>query len=206
MRLPFVPTDGCCRVCGRQAVGLDGEFLCDDCRGPDRPHFDRAGSALRFENEARQMILDFKFNRHLWLRDDFADWLEAAARTRFKVGEIDLVLPMPTQFFHRIDRGYNQCDYLAGALAKRLGKPLARRTVGRVGRFERQGGLNEERRRENVIGTFDVRRPRRVAGRTVFVVDDIMTTGATLSECARTLKDAGASRVWCLSLARTVRD
>ena len=184
--------------------GLDREFVCEDCR-THAPAFDRVASALRFENEARQMMLDFKFRRHLWLRDDFTDFLEGIARARFKVGEIDLVLPMPSTLPHRLDRGFNQCDYLAKALAKRLEKPFEKRVLKRVGSPERQSRLSEDERRENVKGTFSVRRPDLVKDLTVLVVDDIMTTGSTLSECARALKAAGAVRVWCVTLCRSIR-
>ena len=206
MRLPFVSQEGSCRVCGRSVEGLEGEYLCEDCsRAATRPAFDRAASALRFEGEARQMVLDFKFNRHLWLRDDFTDWLEAAARARFDPVAVDVVVPMPVTLFHRFDRGYNQCAYLAAALARRLDRRCVAGALARTGRPRRQGGLDEAARRENVKGTFAVRDPGAVRGRTVLVVDDVMTTGATFSECARELKASGAWRVWCVSLARSIR-
>ena len=203
-RLPFAPTDGCCRRCGRAAVKLNGEFLCADCR-EHAPSFDRAASALHFDGDAREAMNAFKFRNHLWLRDDLVDWLEAMTRVRFKVDEIDIVVPMPSTLWHRMDRGYNQCAYLAKALAKRLEKPYAPDAVRRKGRPRRQGGLTEEDRRTNAIGTFAVRRPDAVRGRTVLVVDDIMTTGSTLSECAAELKRSGVSRVWCATLARSLR-
>ena len=204
MRLPFIPARGCCRVCGRDAPDLDYEFLCEDCRA-SRPRFDRAAASLRFEGEARRMMLTFKFNRHLWLRDDFVDFLEGTLRARFKVEEIDLITPMPSTPWHRFDRGYNQCEYLARKLAARAGRPFAKRVVKRVGSPQRQARLPEEERRENVKGTFKACRAEAVKGRTVLVVDDIMTTGSTLGECAGELKAAGAVRVWCLTLCRSVR-
>ena len=201
-RLPFTPTDGCCRRCGRAAEKLDGEFLCEDCR-TYRPSFDRAASALSFEGDAREAMNAFKFRNYLWLRDDLVDWMEAVARARFKVGEIDGIVAMPSTFLHRVDRGFNQCAYLARALAKRLGKPYVPFALRRKGRPKRQGGLSEEERRTNVIGTFGVLRPRAISGKTVMVVDDIMTTGSTLSECAAELKRTGAVRVWCVTVARS---
>ena len=183
---------------------LNGEFLCADCR-EHAPSFDRAASALHFDGDAREAMNAFKFRNHLWLRDDLVDWLEAMTRVRFKVDEIDIVVPMPSTLWHRMDRGYNQCAYLAKALAKRLEKPYAPDAVRRKGRPRRQGGLTEEDRRMNAIGTFAVRRPDAVRGRTVLVVDDIMTTGSTLSECAAELKRSGVSRVWCATLARSLR-
>ena len=203
-RLPFTPTNGCCRRCGRPAEKLDGEFLCEDCRERS-PSFDRAASALSFEGDAREAMNAFKFRRHLWLRDDLADWMEAVARARFRVGEIDVVVAMPSTFWHRLDRGYNQCAYLAKELARRLEKPYVPFALRRRGRPKKQGRLTEEERRENVIGTFGVLRPGTVGGRTVMVVDDIMTTGSTLSECAAELKRAGARRVWCVTIARSHR-
>jgi len=203
-RLPFTPTDGCCRRCGRAAEKLNGEFLCTDCQA-NHPAFDRAASALSFDLDARTMLNDFKFRYHHWLRDDLVDWLEAVTRARFKVEEIDLVLPMPSTFLHRLDRGYNQCGYLGRALARRLDKPYASWVLRRKGNPDRQGGLSEEERRTNVIGTFAVRHPEVVAQKTILVVDDIMTTGATLSACAAELKAAGAARVWCVTVARSLR-
>ena len=141
-RLPFTPTDGCCRRCGRTAEKLDGEFLCEGCR-TYRPSFDRTASALSFEGDAREAMNAFKFRNHLWLRDDLVDWMEAIVRARFKVGEIDVVVAMPSTFWHRFDRGYNQCTYLARPLAKRLGKPYVPFVLRRKGRPKRQGGLSE---------------------------------------------------------------
>ena len=203
-RLPFVSLTGCCRKCGRSVEELDVEFLCSDCR-QSRPAFDRAASAMRFEGEARELINAFKFRSDFRLRDDLVDILEAVTTTRFKVEEIDLIAPMPSTLLHRLDRGFNQVDYLAAALARRLKRPYAKRLLKRVNSPKRQGRLSEEERRKNVVGTFAVRRPEWVSNRTVLVVDDIMTTGSTLSECAKELKSAGASRVWCVTLTRTFR-
>lgn len=204
MRVPFLPVTGCCRVCGRAATAA-GDYLCEDCSGSGRPCFDRAASAVRLEGETRRMILDYKFNDRLHYRDDFTDWLEAALSARFEVAAIDTVTAMPLTFRRRFIRGYNQAAILAEALARRIDRRCDSRLLGRVGSPLRQSDLAEEERRENVRDTVTVRRPAFARGRTVLVVDDIMTTGATLSECARALKAAGAARVWCLSLARSIR-
>jgi len=206
MRLPFCEQEGACRICGRPVASPGPELTCGDCVGPNRPAFDRAASALRFEGDARRMLLDFKFNRHFWLRDDFVDWLEASARARFDVAAIDCVMPVPTTLFHRIDRGYFPVGCLAGQLAKRLERRYLPKALFRCGDPVRQSSLTEDERRENVRDTVGVRYAELIRGRTVLVVDDILTTGETLSECARQLKLAGAWRVWCLTLARAVRD
>ena len=197
-----MPVNGCCRRCGRDAAGLDAEFLCEECR-THRPHFDRAASALRFDGDARNIVSAFKFKNHAWMRDDIVDWLEGTVRARFILDGLDVVVPVPSGLLRRIDRGYSQCAYLAGALAKRLGKRYDPRALKRTGSPRRQVGLAEEERRANVVGTFACR--RRFGGETVLVVDDVMTTGSTLSECAKVLKESGAGRVWCVTLARSLR-
>ena len=166
---------------------------------------DDAASAVRFECETREMVNGFKFRDRIWLRDDFVDWMEAAARVRFDVAAIDAVVAIPTTLSHRINRGYNQSALLAESLAKRLDRCFLGRAVARTGHPKRQSSLSEEERAENVKGTFVVREPSLVRGRTILLVDDIMTTGSTLSECAKTLKAAGAWRVWSVTLARSVR-
>lgn len=202
MRLPFLPHDGLCRRCGRNAIGHNGEFLCEDCH-IYRPAFDRVASVFRFEREARELVNGFKFKEKLYLREDFVDFLEALARIHFKLEEIEAIVPMPSTIFHRWIRGFNQCEELAKPLAKRLGKPCVR-LLKRIGDPKRQGGLSEVERRANVIDTFAVKNLARLPA-TVLLVDDIMTTGATLSEAARTLKNAGVKQVWGLTLARSVR-
>lgn len=204
--LPFAGTGGLCRVCGREVEALRGEYLCDDCRGPGKPMFDRAGFAMRFEGAARDLVLGYKFNARVWLKDDFCDWLAGMALSRFRTDEIDAVVPMPSSPLHRLGRGFNQCAYLAEGLSRRIGRPCRNGVVARTGNPRRQSGLSEEERRENAAGTFSVRRLHLVEGCTILVVDDIMTTGATLSECARALKAAGAKRVWCATLAHSTRD
>lgn len=169
-----------------------------------RPAFDRAASAMRMDGEARHMVNAFKYHAHFWLRDDLVDLMEASVRARLPVGEIDLVLAMPSTARHLWLRGYNPARELTKPLARRLGVPAPAFVVRRVGSPRRQAGLSEEERRANAVGTFAVTRPKAVAGRTVLVVDDVMTTGSTLSECAAELKRAGAARVWCASAVRSL--
>ena len=177
-----------CEICGRP-VDRDARYICAEClnripfvRPEDGMYeIDDAASAVRFECETREIINGYKFKNSIWLRDDFVDWIEAAARARFDVAAIDAVVAIPTTLSH-------------------IG-----RAVARTGHPKRQSSLTEEERVENVKGTFVVREPSLVRGRTILLVDDIMTTGSTLSECSKTLKDAGAWRVWSVTLARSVR-
>ena len=201
-----------CEICGRP-VDREARYICAEClnripfvRPEDGMYeIDDAASAVRFECETREIINGYKFKNSIWLRDDFVDWIEAAVRSRFDVAAIDAVIAIPTTLSHRINRGYNQSALLAESLAKRIDRKFLAGVVARIGHPKRQSSLSEEERAENVKGTFVVREPELVRGRTILLVDDIMTTGSTLSECAKTLKDAGAWRVWSVTLARSVR-
>ena len=205
MRVPFIPTASSCAICSRHVEGAADGFICGDCKGRSRPHFDRAACAVRFEGKARDMLLDYKFEKRIYLKSDFADWLEGAARARFDTEAVDAVAYMPISPEHARLRGYNQCEFLARELAMRLDRKLLRGALRRIGHPRRQSGLGEEERRENAKGTFAAADGRYLRGRTILLVDDIMATGATLSESARSLKEAGAWRVWCIAVARSVR-
>ncbi len=205
MRIDFVEQDeGCCRVCGRPVEELKTDYLCEDCR-VYKPKYDRAATAVNFSGAARKLVTGFKYNTHLWLLEDFVDWLEGAAMARYDLSAADIVLPMPTTLFHRLDRGYNPSALLARHLAKRIGKPCLSGILKRKGLPKRQAGLSEEDRRENVKGTFRVRKENLIKGKTILLLDDVLTTGSTLSEAAKELKNAGARQILALTLARSYK-
>lgn len=203
-RIPFLEVNGVCRCCARHAEGLDGEFLCEECR---TSHFkyDRASSAVDYNDDVRALISSFKFKARFWLKKDLVDWLEGSVRSRFKINEIDLIIPIPSTFFRRWNRGYSQTAMLAKDLAERIKRPYSAFIMRRKGFPKPQSALDVADRHTNVIDTFKVIRPDAVEGRTVLVVDDVMTTGMTLNECASELKLNGAKRVWCCSVARSMR-
>lgn len=203
MRVPFLDPSSCCKVCGKLFDGVSGG-TCWDCSTRRRPAFDLAVSAVRYEGATRKLVQAYKFDGKLYLKPDFADWMEGAIVSRFDPALIDAVVPMPVTTFHRMDRGYNQSEYLAADLAKRFSRKLVPSAVARCGSPKRQSGLSAEERLENVKGTFTVAEPGFVRGRTILLVDDIMTTGSTLSECAAEMKRAGAARVFCSTLAQAV--
>ena len=116
----------------------------------------------------------------------------------------DLVLAMPMHWLKRWHRGFNQAELLAKPIARRLNVPLAgnlkRKRLGKA-----QAGLDFAERMSNLKDAFRVRRPHQIAGKRILLVDDVLTTGATLRSAATVLKDAGARRVCVLALARAER-
>jgi ComF family protein len=129
---------------------------------------------------------------------------EAARRPdcREAFGAAAGLVPLPLDAMRRRQRGYNQAELLAGEAARCLHLPLLKDACQRTRPTAIQAGLTRPQRRANVQGAFAAE-ARLVADRTVILVDDVMTTGATLSSCARALFQAGAARILCLTLART---
>lgn len=117
-------------------------------------------------------------------------------------GRLDVIAPVPLHLVRRWTRGFNQSELLAGALAMQSGLPMDRRLLRRKRYTRRQALMARERRQENVAGAFALRRGRDVNGKGILLVDDVVTSGYTINECARVLREAGAREVWVACFAR----
>ena len=191
-----------CSTCGNPVEGrIDHAYICYHC-ADSTPHFDRARCATRYDGTIRNLIQDFKYNHALWLEDDLAEILKSCVEVHYKVEEIDAVGCVPLFPARQRARGFNQARLLAGALARSLRKPMLRRCLVRVRPTPTQTHLTARDRALNVKGAFEVRSPKAIEGKRLLIIDDVMTTGATLSECAHALKKAGAESVYMAALAR----
>jgi ComF family protein len=189
-----------CPVCGRVFPSREGvDHLCGPCR-TDPPPFARARAAALYEEEgpSGQAIKRFKYSRRLDLLPVMQHWLRRPLCQEL-VHEADLMAPVPLHPGRLKQRGFNQALLLAQAFAE---VHLERELLTRVRPTPPQTGLNPKERRDNVKGAFAVPRPDLVKGKKVLLVDDVFTTGATVRECARVLRKAGAQRVDVLTVAR----
>jgi ComF family protein len=118
--------------------------------------------------------------------------------------KFDVVVPMPLHWMRQWTRGFNQSELLGRVVARRLNAPL-RNALRRKRATSQQAGLTNSQRRKNVEGAFELRHGASVKDLHVLLVDDVLTTGATLGACAKVLKRAGAKRVSVLTLARVDR-
>lgn len=205
--LPLIDTSvPRCRICGKVPDGcVDSDFICDACLR-EMPAFDMARFAMRYEDAARLLVHTLKYKDGTWLSPDLCDILEGCARVSFDVDAIDAIIPVPLSPAKFRQRKYNQTELLVRGLSSRLGVPASSRLVVRTRNTPSQTHMTAEERRRNVGGAFAVAEPSLVRARTLLVVDDVMTTGSTLSEMALTLKGAGAWRVWALAIARADMD
>jgi ComF family protein len=136
------------------------------------------------------------------MKQDLCDLLHGALQACFTPAAIDVVLPVPLFPTRQRERSYNQAALLAEELAQRIDRRFDEQSLVRIRKTETQTHFNAVKRRENMAGAFSVARPEWVRQRCVLIVDDVMTTGATLHECAKALKKAGARTVWALTVAR----
>jgi len=157
-----------------------------------------------YEATLRSLILAFKFSEKTELAGRLSEMLRQAVFVSGFYEEVDMTVPVPLHWRRKLMRGYNQ-SYL---LAKRItpeGHDVSTDLV-RVRNTQQQWDLTPAQRRRNVRGAFAVRRGHPFEDKTVLLVDDISTSGATLNECAKTLKSAGAKKVYAAVLATAFHD
>jgi competence protein ComFC len=161
---------------------------------------DGARAACRFEGVARKAIHDLKFRRVRGRAELLGDWLAEAVERRHLA--IDLLVPIPLAPGRLRTRGFNQSELIARRLGDRVDVPVLGTCLERVRETPPQVGRSMEERRANVIGAFACREPSLAEGRRICLVDDVMTTGATMRSCAEALRASGAARVFGLVVAR----
>jgi ComF family protein len=178
------------------------DAMCGACAG-GRRSWDRARAVLRYDKHSRRLVLGLKHGDRTHLAGAFGRWMHRAG------GDVlfgaDLLVPVPLHWTRLFQRRYNQAALLALAIRSAGGPEVAADWLVRRRRTPMQGRLGPAARERNVRGAFAVNAGRSFAGKRVVVIDDVMTTGATVEECARVLKRAGAASVGVLTLARALR-
>ncbi|KAF0177775.1 MAG: ComF family protein [Hyphomonadaceae bacterium] len=193
-----------CAACGFpfETAAEDGA-LCGACTA-EAPGFATARAALVYDDHARKLVLDLKRGGRRDGLKVFAGWMARAGAEALT--EADLIAPTPLHWTRLLERRFNQSAWLAEAISRASGKPLAVDLLTRRRRRKSQEGLTASQRRRNVEGVFAMNPPAgRVAGRIVVLIDDVFTTGATAEACAKALLRAKAAKVHVLTLARVVR-
>ena len=189
-----------CKIPFVEVHALDDDGLCTVCR-TGLVNFDSAYSFGSYEGSLQKLIHLFKYGKVERLADPLRQLL---LRALPRNGNFDLVLAMPMHWRKQWARGFNQAELLALPVAKRFGLKLS--THLRRSRFtQSQAGLDESERQLNLEDSFVVRRPEQIRGKRLLLIDDVLTTGATLRAAAEALKSAGAARVSVLTLARVDR-
>jgi ComF family protein len=212
-RKRFVPVDSpLCTVCGEPFKSREGaDHHCQRCLEAER-HYDSARACGIYDETLRALIHWFKYKDSPQLARPLGHLLAWGFRRHYAAERIDLVIPVPLHRRRFRRRGFNQAYLLArqglgrqaSGSKERLAGPVARSLLVRTRRTLPQTGLDRTQRAQNLRRAFALVRPQAVEGRNILIVDDVFTTGATVNECARVLKRAGAGRVDVLTLARAL--
>jgi ComF family protein len=192
-----------CVNCGLPFPYPMGEgAVCAAC-ARERMSWDRARAVMRYDKNSRRLVLSLKHGDRTHLARALGGWMQRAG------GDIldgaDLIVPVPLHWTRLFTRRYNQAGLLAHAVHAAGGPPVAPDWLVRRRRTPSQGRLGPLARARNVRGAFQLRPGRSVQGKRLVIVDDVLTTGATVEECARVLRRAGAEWVGVLTLARALR-
>lgn len=191
-----------CSVCGDPAEGVIGhEYQCSYCQRR-KPGFDVARSALRYRGAVRDVLQSLKYSRQTYLVNDLLPYLSACLSSHYSRVFFDGVTFVPLYPKKERERTFNQARLLAAGLARKHDLPFLPNCLERVRYTATQTELNASARRENVRGAFAPLNRKWLDGRTLLLVDDVMTTGATVDECSRVLKEAGAAGVFVVTVAR----
>ena len=192
------------RTCPRcsASVGEYGHLAngCGNCRNMTY-HFDKALRLGLYENRLREVILRMKkANGEILAEIIGQTWANARQKDLLSLSA-DVVIPMPLHWRRRFTRGYNQAETLARQVAKGLNLKCLSWCLSRVRYTAYQYSLSKEQRKENMRNVFRASRRRKLQGKTVLLIDDVLTTGSTASAAAQALKQAGAKRVYVAVLA-----
>lgn len=195
-----------CAACGLPfQYDLGEDALCGNCT-VKRPGYDRARAAFIYDDMSRQPILSLKHGGKTHGLTVFAQQLKRAGRELFI--DADKLIPVPLHPQRLKARRFNQAALLAKALSPKVNIPFDANSLARIKATTTQGGKTASGRRRNMQGAFQV--PQAYLGavkdKNIILIDDVMTTGATVEACASVLKRAGAARVDVLTLARSVKD
>lgn len=187
------------RICIRCGAPVGNEAsYCLECQNHIK-HFDFARSSLVYERDAQRLILNMKFHNYRWLAKYFAEMMYDTYVENHLDAEV--IVPVPISAERHKERGYNQAELIAKYLARKLELPLVTDAVIKIKDNKRQAKLSVRQRRENVVGAYKLENRSAVKGFRVLLVDDILTTGSTMSEVSRKLKIAGATSVYGLVIA-----
>jgi ComF family protein len=208
---------GLCSECWKQ-INFINEPICAICGAPfdlpvakgtlcaaciaEKPLFEKARSAVLYDEGSKKLILEFKHSDKIQAAPMMAEWMARAGADLWS--DIDWIVPVPLHRWRLLARRYNQAALLAAQLGKLSCRPVAQNGIRRLRATQSQGHMNKKERHENLRGAFavDQKWEQRLAGKNILIVDDVMTTGATISEAACALQKIGVCKVYALTFAR----
>jgi ComF family protein len=197
-------TSPLCITCGYPLeADAKKDSLCGHCI-QKTPEYDQARSVFCYNEKSRAIIISYKYSDKTHSTERFVEWLMRVGKEMIE--ETDIIMPVPLHWRRLFERRYNQAALIANILSERSGVEGEMMALRRRKYTKPQASLTRRQRLKNLKGVFVVndKYVDKIKGNNVLLIDDVATTGATIAECSKVLKKAGAEKVFVLTLARTV--
>ncbi len=197
------PRCSCCGIPFEFNIeGKNKKLLCPKCM-LKYYRFDECISSVRYDDISKKIILPFKHGD----RTNFAKFMAKIMYTSGKsiIEKSDIIIPVPIHFTRMLKRKYNQSSLLCKFIGKRSNKPVLYSLLIRKHATASQGHFSLTQRKQNILGAFTIKNPDKIKGKNILLIDDVFTTGATVNECSKILKQNGANKVYVLTFARAVK-
>ena len=199
-----------CGICGKGK----NTYLCKKCEnklkaiaifGQDEyldKYFENHYYIFKYDNLIRNLIIDYKFNEKPYLYRSFLEFFNKYQKKYVQFEIYDIIIPVPISKKRNKERGYNQSLLIAREMAKNENVKLRNKVISKVKNNNTQSKLNKEERAENVKNVYKITNNKEIIDKNILLIDDIFTTGATLNECSKMLKQAGTKKVDVLTIAK----
>lgn len=190
-----------CGCCGASFdLPVDEGTLCGACLD-HTPVFNAARAAFLYDDVSKGLILRLKHADQLHPVPALAKWMVRTGDEFW--GQADMIVPVPLHRWRLLKRRYNQAALLARGIGKHIDVPVVYDLLQRIKATESQGHKNRKERFDNLRGAFALKKDMNIKGKSIILIDDVFTTGATVETCAKLLKKSGAAKVFVVTLART---
>lgn len=201
-KIKFI-TPPLCEICGRPfEFEVYGKTVCGKCL-QKKPVYDKARSAFLYDSFSKQLILPFKYSDRTDLAPLLGQFLIRAGAEL--LDQSDLIVPVPLNRWRLMKRKYNQAGILGKIISKKTGIPFSPFVLKRLRATKSQERLREKDRIKNVRNAFIIKNNKLIKNKKILLIDDVLTTGATVNECAKILKRNGAKSVYVLTVAHTLK-
>lgn len=203
------PTNNLCYLC-KETKDIIHDYICDDCFSRlefvhreisiDSPYITTAYYSLIYNRYMREVISDYKFNGKSYLYKPLGDLMLRTIKEKRLIEDIDLIMYLPSHRRKEAKRGYNQSQLLATYLGKALNIGVSHNNLIKIRHTKDQNKLNRHERLNNLKDSFKVKDRREIGNKSILLIDDIITTGTTMSECSKVLIENEARAVYGLAL------
>ncbi len=204
-----------CNECGRELVFIDDNKcskcgkplelgyspnICPDCK-QNHHYFEKAVAPLEYIGLTKKAIYKYKYNKKSYMYKLFGKLIVRALKDSDIIHNVDLVVPIPLYRKKKLDRGFNQAELLTKYIAKELNFKMSNNNLVRIRRTSTQNKLSKLARRKNVLNAFKIRNEEAFEKKRILLIDDILTTGATVDECSKLILRSGAQKVYVATVA-----